>query len=327
MQQRVNWFITDQNVTVNYGGQTHIVKRTDALANDMIRAIKENRTKDIPNLVSVAQAMAHKSKGNVVVKDGDLLVKGVKVPAELARKIQKFIDEGLPYQPLVKFAENLQSNPSFRAVNELFQFLEKNDHPFTENGNFIAYKRVKGDFMDIHSGTFDNHPGQVPSVPRNQVDEDSNRTCSNGLHVANWHYAHTQFASHNPSTDIMLEVEVNPADVVAIPTDYNQSKMRVCKYKVLGVVETEFKDSNLRVVDPNFSFDEEEEEEEEDEVHTCAECGCETVPGYTFCEDCDGCEDCGNMVCECDEDYCVECGEEDCVCDEDEYPWDDELKG
>src|SRR5579871_1338995 len=166
MQQRVNWFITDQNVTVNYGGQTHIVKRTDVLANDLIRAIKENRTKDIPNLVSVAQAMANKSKGNVVVKDGDLLVRGVKVPAELARKIQKFIDEGLPYQPLVKFAENLQSNPSFRAVNELFQFLENNDHPFTENGNFIAYKRVKSDFMDIHSGTFDNHPGQVPSVPR-----------------------------------------------------------------------------------------------------------------------------------------------------------------
>lgn len=331
MSLKVNWFITDQNVTVNYKGQTHIVKRTDVLAEDLIRAIKENRTNDIPNLVSVAQALEHKSKGNVVVKDGELLVKGFKVPVELARKIQKFVDEGLPYQPLTKFAENLQNNPSFRAVNELFQFLEKNDHPFTENGNFIAYKRVKGDFMDIHSGTFDNHPGEEPSVPRNQVDEDANRTCSHGLHVANWQYAHTQFASSDPATDIMLEVEVNPADVVAIPSDYNQSKMRVCKYKVLGVVETEFKDSNLRVTNPDFTFDEEEEEElDEEEVHTCAECGCETEPEYIFCEDCSGCEDCGHMTCTCEEDYCVECGEEDCVCDEemdedDTYPFHDEF--
>lgn len=330
MSQRVNWFVTDQNVTVNYKGQTHIVKRTDPLADDLVRAIKENRLDDVPNLVSVAQALENKSKGNVVVKDGDLLVKGVKVPVELARKIQQFIDEGLPYQPLIKFAENLQNNPSFRAVNELFQFLEKNDHPFTENGNFIAYKRVRGNFTDIYTGTFDNHPGTLVEVTRNQVDEDSNRTCSNGLHVANWHYAHTQFSSHDPATDIMLEVEVNPANVVAIPSDYNQSKMRVCAYKVLGVVETEFKDSNLRVTNPDFSFDEEEELEEE-EAHTCTECGCETEPEYIFCEDCNGCEDCGQMDCECDEDCCVECGEEicDCACldqdDNDAYPFYDEF--
>lgn len=317
---QVNWFITDQNVTVNYNGQTHIVKRTDALATDLIRAIKEGRMDDVPNLVSVAQAMEHKSKGNVVVRDGELFVKGVRVPTELARKIQRFIDEGLPYQPLVKFAENLQANPSFRAVNELFQFLEKNDHPLTENGNFIAYKRVRSDFKDIHSGTFDNSPGQVPEMPRNQVNEDPNQTCSNGLHVANWSYAHTQFASHDASSDIMLEVEVNPGDVVAVPVDYNQAKMRVCKYKVLGVVKTEFKDSHLRVTNPDYAFDDEERDTEldeevlplgdEEEVNTCVECGVETDAGYQFCEDCNGCEDCGNI---------------DCECDEDPYPWEDEL--
>lgn len=346
---KVNWFITDQNVTVNYNGQTHIVKRTDALATNLINAIKEGRLDDVPNLVSVAQAMEHKSKGDVVVRDGELFVKGVRVPTELARKIQQFIDEGLPYQPLVKFAENLQGNPSFRAVNELFQFLEKNNHPLTENGNFIAYKRVRADFKDIYSGTFDNTPGLPPvEVPRNQVDEDPNRTCSRGLHVANWSYAHTQFASHNPTTDVMLEVEVNPADVVAVPTDYDQAKMRVCKYKVLGVTQTEYKDSGLRLTDPNYSFVdassstaseevctkqpdfEEDEDEDEEEVEFCEECGAEVEPGYCLCEDCDYdyCDECGYYSCECDEEHdeCSECGEEECVCD-DEYPWDDELKG
>lgn len=311
MSKRVNWFITDQNVTVNYQGQTHIVKRSDPLATDLIQAIKENRMDDVPNLVSVAQAMEAKSKGKVVVRDGELLVRGVKVPAELAKKIQKFIDEGLPYQPLVKFAENLQGNPSFRAVNELFQFLEKNDHPLTENGNFIAYKRVREDFKDIHSGTFDNSPGTVVEVPRNQVDENSSRTCSHGLHVANWNYAHTQFASSNSATDIMLEVEVNPANVVSIPTDYNQSKMRVCAYKVLGVVENEYQGSSLRIVDPTVKFNDDQDSE------CCEACGYEDC----CCEEEETCSECGEY-CEPGYDVCVDCESKE----EDRYPFEEEFE-
>ena len=336
MSKRVNWFITDQNVTVNYQGQTHIVKRSDPLAADLIQAIKDKRMDDVPHLVSVAQAMEVKSKGKVVVRDGELLVRGVKVPAELAKKIQKFIDEGLPYQPLIKFAENLQDNPSFRAVNELFQFLEKNDHPFTENGNFIAYKRVREDFTDIHTGTFDNTPGLPPvEVPRNQVDEDSSRTCSNGLHVANWHYAHTQFSSHNPSTDIMLEVEVNPSDVVSIPTDYNQSKIRVCKYKVLGVVEIEYQGGSLRVVDPTTKFDEDKQVADCCEDCQCnsecsGDCGCSCDCHESDLSEEETCLECGEY-CEPGYDVCVECELEqeetdETRCNEDRYPFEDEFE-
>ena len=316
MSNKVNWFITDQNVTVNYQGQTHIVKRSDALADDLISAIKEGRLTDIPGLVSVAAALQSSSKGNVVVKDGEVLVRGVRVPVELARKIQVFIKEGLPYQPLMSFAEKLLENPSHRAVHELFQFLEKNDHPLTETGNFIAYKRVRGNFTDIYTGKFDNTPGVPPiSVPRNQVDEDSTRTCSSGLHVANWDYAHTQFASHDPETDIMLEVEVNPAHVVAIPTDYNQSKMRVCEYNVLGVVTTPYTGSSLRVVNPDYTNDEE-----------CVNCnheGCEGCNGdnIVYCEECgEPCED------QCNE-YCYQCEDEYNETEEsnDRYPWEEEL--
>jgi hypothetical protein len=34
-----------------------------------------------------------------------------------------------------------------------------------------------------------------------------------------------------------LVVEVNPADVVAVPYDYNFAKMRVCEYKVLSEID------------------------------------------------------------------------------------------
>jgi hypothetical protein len=313
MSLKVNWFITDQNVTVNYKGQTHIVKRSDALADQLIRAIKEGRFEEVPNLVSVAKEMEHKSKGNVVVRDGELLVKGVKVPPQLAKKIQSFIKEGLPYQPLVKFAENLQGNPSYRSVNELFQFLEKNDHPFTENGNFIAYKKVREDFKDVHSGTFDNTPGVVVEVPRNQVDEDSSRTCSNGLHVANYGYASDFYAG-----GVMLEVEVNPADVVAIPADYNQSKMRVCRYKVLGVVEAEVTGSSLRVTDPCYIVPNENEDMGEEECDYCdapVDCaGCHSCSLDCLCKDDTGvCESCGDD-CELGDELCEGC------CDKEVFP-------
>jgi hypothetical protein len=265
MSKRVSWAITDQNVTVNYDGETHIIPRSDALSDRLIKAVRENKLNEIPALVSAAKRIEVFSKGNFVVQDGRVMVNGVAAPRVLSDKIIRFSNEGLPFQPLLKFAENLQKNPSFRAVNELFTFLEKNDHPLTENGNFIAFKRVRDTFRDIHSNTMDNSVGNVVQVERNQVDEDSSRTCSHGLHVANWSYAHTQFASSNPETDVMLEVEVNPADVVAIPADYNNAKMRVCKYKVLGVVATPFVEgTSLRVTDPSYQPESDFEEEEED---------------------------------------------------------------
>jgi|SRR5271166_429449 len=333
MAKRVSWLITDQNVTVNYEGETHIVKRSDALADRLIKAVKENRLNEIPSLVSTAKRIETFSKGAFVVKDGRVMVNGVAAPQVLSDKIVRFSNDGLPFQPLLKFAEKLTQNPSFRAVNELYQFLEKNDHPLTETGNFIAYKRVKADFKDIHSGTFDNSVGRTLEVPRNSVDEDSSRTCSSGLHVANWTYAHTQFASYDPSSDIMLEVEVNPADVVAIPTDYNQSKMRVCRYKVLGVVTTPFNpETALRVVDQE-TYDRFQDEEEEDE--TCTRCGADVYDGEELCVECDAesesddshCVNCGERGC--DGDCCDVCGKHECYGEcapvADPYPWEDEL--
>lgn len=315
MQKRVNWAITDNNVSVNYEGESHIVPRSDALADRLIKAIKENRLQEIPVLVSTAKRVEIFSKGTFQVRDGRVLVNGQPAPEMLSSKIIRFSNDGLPFQPLVRFAENLQKNPSFRAVNELFQFLEKNDHPITENGNFIAYKRVRSTFKDIHSNTMDNSVGKTVELPRNQVDEDSNRTCSHGLHVANWDYAHLHFASSDSSSDVMLEVEVNPADVVAIPTDYNQSKMRVCKYKVLGVVTTPFDPSRaLRVVDSSYNASREFDELSEDDENTsCDYCGDEVYDNGRLCTEC-----------EYDEEHDEE--DEDDVVEDDRYPYEDEIE-
>lgn len=301
--------ITDNNVTVNLAnGQTHIIARTDALADKLIKALREGRSDEIADLVSASKRVEKYGKGNFKVVDGVILINGQAVPDVLSRKILRFQADGLPYQPLVKFAENLQKNPSYRSVNELFQFLEKNDHPITENGNFIAYKKVRVDFKDVHTGTFDNSPGVTVEMNRNQVNEDSSQTCSSGLHVANFDYA-TNFYNGG----LMLECEVNPADVVSIPADYNQSKMRVCRYKVLGTVDCEHsEDLGLRVTSPSYVAPEEEDEE----VYECEDCGEET-DGQDVCDDCDYQRDL-----DAEEEEEEEDDEDD---EDDEYPWKDEL--
>lgn len=286
-KNKVNYIITDNNITVNYDGQTHIVSRQDALADQLIDAVRKQQLDKIPDLVSASRKIETFGKGNFVVRDGQILVNGHVAPKVLGEKIVKFSNEGLPYQPLVRFAENLQKNPSYRAVNELFQFLEKNDHPLTDDGNFIAYKKVRADFKDIYTGTFDNSVGTVVEMPRNQVNENSQVTCSYGLHAANYEYASNFYVG-----GLMLELEINPADVVSIPSDYNVSKMRVCKYKVLSVVDREHStDMSLRRTtneDYSCNYDSEEcnDDYEEDADH-CTNCGVDVEVFEEICVDCD----------------------------------------
>lgn len=310
MSKKINWLITDQNITVNYEGQTYIVKRSELLANSLIKAIKENNLDEIPNLVSSAKLIENYSKGKFLVRDGQVFIDNVVIPAFLSDKIVKFAREDLPVEPLVKFAANLQKNPSFRAVNELYQFLEKNNHPITKDGNFIAYKRVRKDFKDAYTGTFDNSIGKTVEMPRNQVNEDPNQTCSDGLHLANWYYAHSVYSAGIDSN--MLEVEVSPADVVSVPNDYNHSKIRVCKYKVLSVV-TQPHDDNVSLRQNNKNL-----EGEEEFCEYCDELGC--LGG------CEGPQE-DDEYCEiCDELNCYgECEDEEQAEDEDTYPFHDEF--
>ena len=68
-------------------------------------------------------------------------------------------------------------------------------------------------------------------MDRSKVEADRRITCAAGLHVAAWGYA-----SGFSGTKI-LEIKINPRDVVAVPPDYEQQKMRVCQYLVLRETE------------------------------------------------------------------------------------------
>lgn len=200
----------------------------------------------IPNLINIKEQVesaiqASATAGKVTIENGEVFYNNKAIHNTLTERIIDMVRQGFDIGYMVKFLENLMKNPSFRAVNELYGFLESGAIPITENGTFLAYKKIRNDWTDIHSGTFDNSIGAVCEMPRNMVDEDSSRTCSAGLHVCSYDYL-AHFSRDND--DRVVICEINPADVVSIPADYNNTKMRVCKYTVIGEVE-DYKESEI----------------------------------------------------------------------------------
>jgi hypothetical protein len=169
--------------------------------------------------------------GNVQLVDGAVTYKGEVLDNSITNRILDLMNAGLPFEPMVKFLNNLMQNPSMQSVNELYPFLEKGDLPITEDGHFLAFKNVRADYFDIHSGTKRNMVGDKPEMDRNQVDDNRDRTCSQGLHFCSESYL-PRFA-HSQGGHTMV-VKVNPRDVVSVPSDYNDAKARACTYEVVA---------------------------------------------------------------------------------------------
>jgi hypothetical protein len=145
--------------------------------------------------------------------------------------------------------ENLMKNPSKRSVDQVYGFLEKNNLPITEDGCFLAFKKVRRDYLDIHSGTIDNSIGQVVEMDRNLVDDNPDSHCSSGLHFCSESY----LGSFGGGSDPVMILKIDPADVVSIPTDYNGAKGRCCKYEVIAQVNGQPKDAFATVVDKTYA--------------------------------------------------------------------------
>lgn len=198
---------------------------------DLIRELA-NPAEEVKRKIaeSVVEADRVKIEGGIVFYDDQPL------HMHLTDRMLEMLDEGIDIAPLALFLQNIMENPSYRAVNELYGFLEASDLPITDDGHFLAYKRIRTDWTDDYTGKIDNSIGATPTMPRNTVDEDKNRTCSAGLHFCSRSYL-PKYGSAEGGRVII--VKINPADVVAIPTDYNNAKGRCCRYEVINEIELE----------------------------------------------------------------------------------------
>lgn len=299
--------ITGNSVSVMIGSDLKVFAKGSDEYEKVVEFIKGDDEKGLVKyLTDFQNKVAKRSNGVFRVEEGLIFMKdadGVEavVPRVFGERVRQFFNEGLPFGPLVKFWERLCRNPSYDTVQRLFDCLEKNNHPILTDGRFLAWKRVRDDRKDFFSGKFDNSDGAKPSMPRNAVNDDHTQTCMSGLHVSSFDYAKHHYHS---GSGVLVEVAVDPSDVISVPFDYNDQKMRTCTYEVLREIKEERKDTLSKVYDEEGDFDTYGDEDDEDN------------------SDLDYCSNCGEMDCcgECTEDegYCDECGEmwDRCVCED-----------
>ena len=282
----MNYIILANSLILNHEGNTTTIIKEDGRYEQVIKKIKEGKLEEIIPLLNIAKNLTDKGFD---VKHGIVHVDGEALPDALSTRVLDFFNQGLPFQPLLKFWSKLKANPSFNSRQMLFKFLEHNGHPITTEGNFIAYRAVNEEFKDKRTGKMDNSVGAVVEVPRSQVDDNPNNTCSYGLHVATACYA-SGFMSGG---DKLLDVEVDPSDVVAVPTDYNGTKMRVSKFKLVAESQGLIKESLVKSSYENEIEDTEEglDYDDSDErdygfEDSCPSCGSEVSLDSTYCGAC-----------------------------------------
>lgn len=252
MSTHVPFIHTNSGVTLVLDGKSHTVATKALNYKEVITALKSGDLKKLAKVIDVRKAISVRTQGKVTVDGNGVFYDGQPVHSALASRIVEMLREGFNVTPFTKFMENLMANPSKRAVDELYSFLEACNLPITADGHFLAYKRVRNDYKDIHSGTMDNSVGKVLSMARNKVDEDKNRTCSAGLHFCSKTYL-PHFGAGSGSRVVV--VKINPADVVAIPADYNNAKGRTCRYEVVDELPLDEAELLINELSSDFSSD------------------------------------------------------------------------
>lgn len=235
----VPFVVTDNSINLTVKGKMYVCQKSHANFEAIKKALKSEEIgeDDLLNLVDIKKGVETFSFGKIKIEKDVLIYNGRELHNCLATRIVAMVGEGYNVAPLVKFLDNLMENPSARAVNEFYGFLERNKLPMTDDGCFLAYKKVRHDYLDIHSHTMDNSVGQVVEMPRNAVDDEKERTCSYGLHFASFDYM--PHYSSNDIDDHLVIVKINPRDVVAFPADYNGAKGRCCRYEVVDEIKND----------------------------------------------------------------------------------------
>jgi hypothetical protein len=238
------FFMNNSQITLvnTTSGNRVTVHKTDARYDQFQQLVKDGDFEqaeklDVKSVVNKFGAGSSSGASVTIVNGvGTINISGTNYPLAdaIVTKILLMSEQGFDCKPLTNFLVNLYQNPSKTAVDELFLFLENSQLPITEDGHFIAYKIVRETYMDIHSNTLSNKVGEKPEMPRFSVDDNRNNTCSAGLHFCSREYL-PNFA-HNTDKDRCMLLKINPADVVSIPSDYNNAKGRACKYEVVGEV-------------------------------------------------------------------------------------------
>lgn len=229
---------TNKTITIRGERKNFTIKKTDERYK-LIQEILKNPNSENWQIYKIIDPRftikTHISEMFDIDEAGNCIIDNVKIPESIGTRIIKGIKLGEPINHIIRLWNNIMDNPDPRARSDLYKYLIHNEHPITPDGCFIAYRKVKrstedpNKLVDSRTKSFDNSPGKTVTMKREECDSDPNVTCSRGLHAASWVYI------PGYPGDVVINIKVNPKDVVAIPVDYDERKLRCCEFKVLEI--------------------------------------------------------------------------------------------
>ena len=245
----VPFVVNNDMFSVTVKGKNYILPRSDRKSRLVTKAISEGKSEDqIHNILAKNPDMKSyidsQNNSRVTIKNGEVCVDGKPLYNSLADKIKEFMRHDLPVENFIRFVEKIENNPSYNSRKQLYDFLENKCLVISEDGDFLAYKSVRQDYMDWHSNSISNSPGETIRMDRNLIDDNPASHCSKGLHVGAMSYAQ---GFHSHSNKLVI-VKVNPTNVVSVPNDHNCQKCRVCEYYVVS-------DANTVLTEPLYKTD------------------------------------------------------------------------
>ena len=231
-------------------GKSYTVDATHPNYNKIVESLKAQDADAMVNYIDqstpIRSFLADQTNvGKVAFKDGLVTYDGLPAHNTITNKVVRYVEQGLPFEPLLRCVERVYENTSNRVVNEIFGFMEFGELAITEDGFILAHKNVGADWFSItgnvnikpikgrsnEAGQIFNGVGEIIEIRRNQVDEDSSNTCSAGLHFCSLKYLPNYIERDGGHSVI---VKIDPRDICAVPRDYNNTKARCCRYEVVS---------------------------------------------------------------------------------------------
>ena len=251
----------DQSVlSVYVNGELHATTSENPRWDEIVAGVLVN-DEGVIELFSPAKAATRKFEqvservqisGSTIIFDGDV------IDSSLSKQIVRFLDEGVEdFRPLINFFEKVMTNPESHSREQLYDWVRKYDVTINADGNLVLYKGVRKSYnTEVDSEGHDvyqsdhmgnaivngtvyenvNIPqwiGATVEMPRSEVHHDPAEGCSTGLHAS----SSLDVARGYAGNGTVLEVVVNPRDVVSVPHD-GVDKIRCSRYVVAAVGAT-----------------------------------------------------------------------------------------
>lgn len=237
MKSKLSYIISGQGViTVILDGKTGQVHPRTPFYDEILVAVKSRDTEKYRELSNIKKRLELVSKARISFASGAFTLDGKAMHNAMTKRFVRLVEDGHDMEPFMAFIKNCLLNPRQEAIEELYLFLEANDLPLTDDGCFLAYRRVDRDYRSIHAnpdGTKNrNMVGDIVTIPRSECDHNRENTCSKSLHACGLTYLPSYGSSSNGDKTVIAKI--SPSDVVTVPPDYNNQKLRCCRYEVVA---------------------------------------------------------------------------------------------